>query len=64
LDLLTLDEALERLALLDSQQSRIVELRFFGGLTIEQAAESWGFRTPPSNGLADARAWLQREINN
>jgi RNA polymerase sigma factor (TIGR02999 family) len=39
LDLVALDEALTRLAALDLQQGRIVELRFFGGLTIEEAAE-------------------------
>ena len=39
LDLLALDEALTRLALLDPLQSRVVELRFFGGLTMEETAE-------------------------
>jgi len=39
LDLLALDDALQRLALLDPRQSRIVELRFFGGLSIEETAE-------------------------
>ena len=39
LDLVALDEALSRLATLDLQQSRVVELRFFGGLTIEETAE-------------------------
>src|SRR5206468_4686202 len=38
-DLVALDEALTRLSALDPQQGRVVELRFFGGLTIEEAAE-------------------------
>ena len=41
-DLLALDDALNDLARLDSQQSRIVELRFFGGLSIEEMAEVMG----------------------
>ncbi|HEX8881409.1 MAG TPA: ECF-type sigma factor [Candidatus Acidoferrum sp.] len=41
-DLLTLNEALDRLRRLDSQQSRIVELRYFGGLTIEDTSEFLG----------------------
>ena len=42
IDLLALDEALERLAALDADQARLVELRFFGGLTIEETAEAMG----------------------
>ena len=40
IDLLALDEALERLAALDPEQARLVELRFFGGLTVEETAEA------------------------
>ncbi|MCI0420855.1 MAG: sigma-70 family RNA polymerase sigma factor [Acidobacteria bacterium] len=59
LDLVALDEALSRLATLDSQQSRIVELRFFGGLTIEEAAQV--LRISPATvkrEWATAKAWL------
>jgi DNA-directed RNA polymerase specialized sigma24 family protein len=48
-DLLALNEALDRLAKLDSQQGRIVELRYFGGLTIEDTSE---FRRSGSSALA------------
>ena len=62
-DLIELDEALERLARVDARKSRIVELRFFGGLTVDETAEvmqlssrtvhsDWGF----------AKAWLFREL--
>jgi RNA polymerase sigma factor (TIGR02999 family) len=58
-DLVALDEALSRLAVLDPQQGRIVELRFFGGLTIEEAAEV--LRISPATvkrEWATAKAWL------
>jgi RNA polymerase sigma factor (TIGR02999 family) len=58
-DLVALDEALSRLAVLDPQQSRIVELRFFGGLTIEEAAEV--LRISPATVKREwttAKAWL------
>jgi RNA polymerase sigma factor (TIGR02999 family) len=64
-DLIALDEALASLALLDPQQSRIVELRYFGGLTIEETAEF--LRISPATVKRDwntARAWLHREISN
>ncbi len=58
-DLLALDEALAELARLDEQQARIVELRYFGGCTIDEIAEvlSVGKRTVDRNWQA-ARAWL------
>lgn len=62
-DLVALDEALTRLAVLDPQQSRIVELRFFGGLRIEEVAEALGIS--PATVKRDwgmARAWLRREV--
>jgi RNA polymerase sigma factor (TIGR02999 family) len=62
-DLLALDEALNALAQLDERQSRIVELRFFGGLTIEETAEALG--VSPATVKVDwsmAKAWLRREI--
>jgi RNA polymerase sigma-70 factor (ECF subfamily) len=61
--LLALDEALERLATWDARQGRIVELRFFGGLSIEETAEVLGVssRTVKRDWMM-ARAWLHREI--
>jgi RNA polymerase sigma factor (TIGR02999 family) len=62
-DLIALDDALNELARLDPQQSRIVELRFFGGLSIEEAAEVIGIsRTTVKREWATARAWLRREV--
>ena len=64
IDLLALDEALDRLAVIDPRQSRLVELRFFSGLTIEEAAVALG--TSPGTVKRDwttARAWLFRELN-
>ncbi|HYT66733.1 MAG TPA: sigma-70 family RNA polymerase sigma factor [Vicinamibacterales bacterium] len=62
-DLLALDEALERLAALSPRQSRVVELRYFGGLTEEEVAEvlSISPRTV-RNDWGLARAWLYREL--
>jgi RNA polymerase sigma-70 factor, ECF subfamily len=62
-DLLALDEALAKLAEVDLQRSRIVELRFFGGLTIEETAQVMGISTPTvERGWRAARAWLQTEL--
>ncbi|HXG64514.1 MAG TPA: sigma-70 family RNA polymerase sigma factor [Blastocatellia bacterium] len=62
-DLLALHEALETLAEVDPQGSRIVELRFFGGLTIEETAQVMGISTPTvERGWRAARAWLQTEL--
>jgi RNA polymerase sigma factor (TIGR02999 family) len=62
-DLLALNEALETLAEVDPQRSRIVELRFFGGLTIEETARVMGISTPSvERGWRAARAWLQTEL--
>lgn len=63
LDLIALDDALNELARLDSQQARIVELRFFGGLSIEDTAQIVGVsRTTIKREWATARAWLRREM--
>ncbi len=64
LNLVALDAALERLAALDADQARIVELRFFGGLTIEETAEAMG-SSPATvkRHWALARAWLARELD-
>lgn len=62
-NLLLLDEALNKLATIDSQAARIVELRYFAGLTIEETAEV--LKTSPmtvKREWATARAWLHREI--
>ena len=64
-DLLALDEALETLARVDPQRSRLVELRFFGGLTIEETAQVMGVSTPTvERGWRAARAWLQTELSH
>jgi len=63
-DILALDEALDRLKALDGTQAQIVELRFFGGLTIEETADV--METSPSSIKRDfrsAKAWLFRELN-
>jgi RNA polymerase sigma factor (TIGR02999 family) len=63
-DLLTLDDALNELAKLDAQQSQVVELRFFGGLSIEETAHVLG--VSPATVKRDwttARAWLHDEIS-
>jgi RNA polymerase sigma factor (TIGR02999 family) len=63
-DLLALDEALERLARKDAVAARLVNLRFFAGLTMPEAAEALGLplRTAERN-WAYARTWLHREIS-
>lgn len=62
-DLVALDEALERLRALDEQKMRIVELRFFGGLTSEETAEvlGIGLRTVERD-WAMAKAWLRGQV--
>lgn len=63
-DLLALNEALDRLAKLDCQQSRIVELRYFGGLTIEDTSEFLGISPATvKRSWSSARAWLLREMS-
>lgn len=63
IDLLALDEALTRLAALDPDQARLVELRYFGGLTIEETAEAMGGSAATvKRDWAMARAWLKREL--
>lgn len=62
-DLLALDEALDRLAKLDRQQSQIIELRYFGGLTIEGTSEFLGISPATvKRSWASARVWLLREM--
>jgi RNA polymerase sigma-70 factor (ECF subfamily) len=63
-DVLALDDALEKLAQLDARQAKIVELRFFGGLTVDEVAEVLGIspRTVTSE-WAVVRAWLRCELS-
>jgi RNA polymerase sigma factor (TIGR02999 family) len=62
-DLLALDDALTGLARLDPQQSRIVELRFFGGLSIEETADVLGLSAATvKRHWSTARVWLHREM--
>ena len=63
-DLLALDEALNRLAKLDHQQSQIIELRYFAGLSIEDTSEFLGVSAATvKRSWASARAWLLREMS-
>jgi RNA polymerase sigma factor (TIGR02999 family) len=63
LDLLALHEALQELAVIDPQQERIVELKFFGGLSIEETAEVLGIgHATVSRDWKMARAWLRRKL--
>lgn len=63
-DLEALDEALNRLAELDPQQTRLVELRFFGGMTAEEAADVLGISVRTAHREWDtAKAWLRGEVS-
>jgi len=63
IDVLALDAALEKLAALDPQQAKIVELRYFGGLTVEEAAESLDISPATvKRHWTIARAWLKKEL--
>jgi len=63
-DVLALDEALGRLAALDRVQARIVELRFFAGLTIDECAEALAISPATvKRDWTSARAWLHRELS-
>lgn len=63
-EILSLDRALERLALLDPREAKVVELRFFGGLEVAEVAEVLGVskRTVEVDWV-HARAWLHRELS-
>lgn len=63
-DVLALHEALDRLALLDPHQARLVELRYFGGLTIEETADAMDISAATvKREWVLARAWLRRELD-
>lgn len=65
LDLLALDEALRRLAQLDGQKASVVELRFFGGLGVEETASALGVSpTTVARDWQFARIWLHREMSD
>lgn len=64
-DLVALHQALEELEALDKRQARVVECRFFGGLTIDETAEALGISPATvSRDWAMARAWLNRTLSN
>jgi len=65
LDMVALDDALNELAKLDAQQSRIVELRFFGGLSIEETSNVMNLSpTTVKRHWATARLWLHHQMSN
>lgn len=62
-EMLAIDEALTRLAAMDPKQARLVELRFFAGLSIDEAAEALEISTSTANRLWNsARAWLYKQV--
>jgi RNA polymerase sigma factor (TIGR02999 family) len=62
-EVLAVDEALRRLEALDARKSRVVELRFFGGLTVEETAEALGMSTATvARDWEAARGWLYHEL--
>jgi RNA polymerase sigma-70 factor (ECF subfamily) len=64
IDLLALDQALERLAALDERQARVVELRFFGGLSVEETAEVLTISPATiKREWSMAKAWLHAELS-
>jgi RNA polymerase sigma factor (TIGR02999 family) len=63
-DLIALDEALDKLAKLDEQQARIVELKYFSGLSLEETADALHVsRATVARDWEAARAWLHRELS-
>jgi len=64
IDILALDESLVKLAALDAELARVVELRYFGGLTVEETAEAMGISPATvKRQWALARAWLKRALD-
>jgi RNA polymerase sigma factor (TIGR02999 family) len=64
-DLVALDDALQALEKIDSRRSHVIELRFFGGLTVEETAIV--LKVAPDTVMRDSRlakAWLARELSN
>ena len=64
-DVVALDEALERLAAVDPQQSRVVELRFFAGLSVDETAEALSISPATvKRDWATAKLWLYNELKS
>ncbi len=64
-DILALNEAMEKLAALDPRQARVVELRFFGGLTMDEVASALDISKRTAEGdWTMARAWLHRALGD
>ena len=64
-DVIAVDDALAKLTKVDPEQARVVELRFFGGLTVEEAAEALNLSPATvQRRWANARTWLQRELGS
>ena len=65
IDVLALDQALDRLAARDPRQARIVELRYFAGLSVEETADSLGLSpaNPVKREWSSARAWLFTQLD-
>jgi RNA polymerase sigma factor (sigma-70 family) len=64
-ELVALDEALERLAAMNARQARIVECRFYGGMSIEETADALSVSPATvKREWALARAWLNRELQS
>jgi RNA polymerase sigma-70 factor, ECF subfamily len=64
-ELLAVDEVLKHLAIVDARKSEVVELRFFGGLTVEETAAA--LQVSPETVMRDwklAKAWLLRELSH
>ena len=63
-ELIALDDALQELAKIDPRKSRVVELRYFGGLSVEETAEALGISTiTVTRDWNTAKAWLMREVS-
>ena len=63
-DLVALDEALNELARMDARKARVVELRFFGGLSVDETAAALGISGPTvMRDWSSAKAWLYRELS-
>jgi RNA polymerase sigma factor (TIGR02999 family) len=63
-ELVEIDEALQRLEAFDQRQAKVVEMRFFGGLSVEETAEALGVSEPTvKREWTMAKAWLHREIS-
>jgi RNA polymerase sigma-70 factor, ECF subfamily len=64
-ELVEIDQALTRLEQFDARQAKVVELRFFGGLSVQETAEALGISAPTvKREWAMAKAWLYRELSS